>query len=147
LILEDDATLRKLFTAMLESRHYTVSSVSTAAEAIRICKKQPVDLFMADVVLPASSGPHVALELHQSCPKMAILFVSGTPIAGWRDSDFEDFRHLLSGSVDFLQKPFTLTALMVRVENLLSGTSPLTEFRTLLAEAESDRCTLKVLHA
>jgi DNA-binding response OmpR family regulator len=103
------------------------------------------DLLMADVILPSSSGTQVAVQIHHSCPGTAILFISGTPIQCIRHSDLGDFQRLLCARVDYLAKPFTLMTLVSTVENLVSGKSPLPEFRQQVKEVENGRAFANAL--
>ena len=137
LILDDEPICLQVCAAILASRHFTVVTVSNAADAIRTCQETSFDLLVADVELPASSGPNVAVEIHTCCPMMAILFISGTAIEGWRRTDVDDSRRLFQARVDFLQKPFTVMTMMHRVEHLLSGTSPLSDFRALVDQSDT----------
>jgi DNA-binding response OmpR family regulator len=83
----------------------------------------PNDLLVADVQLPDLSGTHVAVEVLKHCPKMPVLFISGTPMEGWPERDLRNFDVLAVGTVEFLPKPFQASALAARVEMLLNAES------------------------
>src|ERR1700686_2153508 len=108
LVLEDDPGNMQAFCAILSSMVYKVLEATTGGEAIEAYNKQyePINLFVSDMALPDVLGTEVALRLIQLQPDLHILFLSGTPIDDWPESDRRNFRQLPSGSVDFLEKPF-----------------------------------------
>lgn len=128
LLLEDEPINRSVISAILNHYGYRVLEAGTVAKAIQICAGRggAIDLLIADVQLPDGSGAHAALEAAKHCPKMPMLFISGTPMAGWRDRDLSYFEMLPVGMVDFLPKPFVASVLVERAEMLLNGESAAT---------------------
>jgi CheY-like chemotaxis protein len=125
LVLEDDFGNMQAFCAVLSSMGHRVLEATTGKEAIETSNKQYglIDLFVSDMSLPDLSGTEVALRLIQLQPDLPILFVSGTPIDDWPESDRHNFRHLPSDSVEFLEKPFRPSALKAKVESLVHSHS------------------------
>jgi two-component system cell cycle sensor histidine kinase/response regulator CckA len=85
-------------------------------EALRFMqdRDRPVDLLITDIVMPKMSGLELAEQLQVARPAMKILYMSGY-------SDDAIARHgPLPPSVSFLEKPFTLQALQVRVRDILT---------------------------
>jgi len=125
LVLEDDFGNRRAFCAILGTMGYRVLEATTGKEAIETCNKQElISLFVSDRALPDLSGTEVALQLTQLQSDLPILFLSGTPIDAWPETDRRNFRQLASGSVEFLEKPFRASALKTKVESLLQSHSP-----------------------
>ncbi|AGH48046.1 MULTISPECIES: response regulator [Sphingomonadales] len=91
--------------------YHVVATVDRATLAVKVLKREPVDLVLADVKLSAGSGLDVArVALEQGVP---VLFVTGTCPPG--ASDF---------AVGCLAKPYShrgLKAAIEAVENRLSG--------------------------
>ena len=82
---------------------------------------------MSDIALPDLSGTEVALiQLH---PDLAILFLSGTPIDYWPESDRRNFQQLPPGSEEFLEKPFRPSALQAKIESLVHNHSSVAGIR------------------
>ncbi len=52
LIIEDDETLRKVYTQVLTQHGYEVSSAATGPEGMRLFSQKPVDLLLLDIMLP-----------------------------------------------------------------------------------------------
>jgi CheY-like chemotaxis protein len=75
LLVEDEAFVRKATAEVLESAGYGLLVAGSAAEALEICRQgcRPVDLLLADVVMPGMSGRELALEFKISCPRARVL--------------------------------------------------------------------------
>jgi CheY-like chemotaxis protein len=125
LVCEDDLNNRQGFKALLSMLGYAVLAAATGRKAIEICqnKDRPIDLFIADLDLPDLSGTQVALKAAESNPHMPILFVSATPMDGWSRRDLYNFRQLPSALVDFIEKPFRLSALRDKIAELIQRAS------------------------
>ena len=129
LILDDDAANLQGIADVLRSEHYSVIEASTGSQAIENGKScGPISLFVTDMDLPRSSGTDIALKLVASNPNLPVLFISGTPMAWWTNRDLSNFKRFPANRVDFIEKPFSLTQLLVRVRNLIQRTlQPRTE--------------------
>ena len=121
LVLEDDPTNLQIIADVLRSYGYEVFDARTARDAIEMCADhiRTIHLLVTDVGLSDGSGTQVALEVIRSCPQMAVLFISGTPIHAWSTADLSNFDALRALVVDFLEKPFRPSDLESRVRRLL----------------------------
>ncbi len=79
LIAEDDDDLRNLMRDVLERSGYAVLDGGSASEAAEISQglKGHIDLLVADMALPDSSGKELADCLRESRPGLPVLYVSG----------------------------------------------------------------------
>jgi two-component system, cell cycle sensor histidine kinase and response regulator CckA len=116
LLVEDEASLRKLTQSTLTAMGYIVLEASDGAEAIKIAAetKRPVDLLLTDVIMPGMSGGELAKKLVADYPHICILFMSG-----YTDGAIEIRGHLKPGLV-VLRKPFTRETLVRTVEAALA---------------------------
>ena len=117
LIAEDDAILRPLVRALLEKLGYRVLEGGNAAEALESARRHqgPIHLLVADVVMPGASGRDLARELAQSRPATKVLYVSGY-------TDDAIVHHgMLEEGLNFLQKPFTPSALARKLREVLDA--------------------------
>ena len=76
-------------------------TASTYAQADRLLQDQPIDLLIADLLLPDGSGDDLLGLLHQRQPRAAAVVITGAPTL---DTAVAALRH---GAADFLAKPFT----------------------------------------
>lgn len=139
LVVDDDATSVKLLRLALERKGYRVVGLYTPEDAIARCldPDQKMDLLIADVIMPGLSGTHMAVQIREACASLPILFISGTPLEGWTAEDLKNARALLHEPVDFLQKPFTVDALFVKVDNLLKARGSVEHFAAMVSAAEA----------
>jgi len=115
LVVEDDELVRKLTCEALRHYGYQVLEAANGREALLACEKLqgPVSLMITDVVMPQMSGRELADRLHQLHPEMRVLYMSGY-------TDDAVIRHGLSDTaMFFLQKPFTPSALAIKVREVL----------------------------
>jgi two-component system cell cycle sensor histidine kinase/response regulator CckA len=121
LVLEDDPSNMRVFSALLCSMGYRVLEATTGTEAIAVGNRHqgPLDLLLSDVDVPEPSGTVVALELVKSYPDLKILFVSANPLDALGRNDLENFRQLPPDQVDFLEKPFRLLAFLDKVDEMI----------------------------
>jgi len=72
------------------------------------------------LILPTCRGTDVALTVSRLRPAIRVLFVSGTPVDGWRESDVRKMAQLPNGSFAFLGKPFQPKKLVNELDRLLN---------------------------
>lgn len=104
LIVEDEATLRRVIAQNLVRRGLEVRAVGTAAEAIDVLVEHPLDLLLLDINLPDRSGWDVLRELRQRGIAVETIVVSAIRVG---PDDREEF-----GPFGYLPKPFSLQALL-----------------------------------
>jgi DNA-binding response OmpR family regulator len=124
LILEDEPCVMGVLRLTLSD--YTLIEATNAHEAFQqfVDHGRKVDLLLADVTLPTSSGVHVARLLRAANPKLAVILMSGRPPGMWNDEAADELRRLGAHSVTLLEKPFSPDRLQSTVQGLL-GQRPL----------------------
>ena len=120
LVLEDNPSVMMLLRFILEQ--YSLIEASNAEEALRLFTDYgcQVDLLVADLLLPTSSGIQVALHLRSEVPYLPVILISGYPVSAWSDRDSADLEMLGSRSVRVLAKPFQAQELLNAVRELLA---------------------------
>lgn len=121
LVLEDNPSVMMVLRLMLET--YRLIEASTAEQAIRLFTDhgRKIDLLVADVTLPTSSGIQVALLLRLEIPDLPVILTSGYPVNDWSDGDLADLGRLGANSVAILPKPFQGKVLSDAVRELISA--------------------------
>ena len=117
LVVEDEAGIRGLIKRILGRQNYEVIEASNGRQALEIARQHPgpIDMLLTDVVMPEMGGFDLANLLLEERPKTKVLFISGyTGLAGFDPSQLP----LGSG---FLQKPFTLNALLAKVREVFAA--------------------------
>jgi CheY-like chemotaxis protein len=119
LVLDDHPATLQGIADVLRSEDYSVLEAATGLQAIEIGRRcWRLSLLVSDIELPDLSGTEVALALHELYPNLPILFMSGNAIADWRSQDRTNLRRFTANLVDFLEKPFSVSDLKIRVRRL-----------------------------
>jgi len=113
LVVDDDRFLRKALTYVLCRHGYDVIEACDGEEGLSIIRDVHPDLVYLDVVMPKMGGPALAKRLLARQPSLKVVFISG-----YADEAIGD-RRMLEEGASFLQKPFTLDALLLKVRRVL----------------------------
>ena len=120
LILDDQPANLHGIADVLRFEHYSVLEASTGLQAIEIgIQCGPLSLFITDIELPDASGIDIALTLVALYPDLPVLVISGNPMDWWATSDVSNFSRFPPNSVDFIEKPFSVSELKMRIRNLI----------------------------
>jgi PAS domain S-box-containing protein len=113
LVVEDEEAVRKLVRAALERNGYRVLLAADGVEALKIISSHdgPLDLVIADLIMPGMNGTELALKVKERLPKAEVLFISGYA------EDLQQFGEIDERS--FLQKPFAPRLLARKVREML----------------------------
>jgi hypothetical protein len=115
LLVEDEAGIRALVRKILRREQYNVLEAGSAEEALAMAAAAPgrIDLLVTDVMLASASGRELAERIRESRQDLKVLYISG-----YTDDDAVRTGAIPPGS-KFLQKPFTLGALVGKVKEAL----------------------------
>lgn len=118
LLVEDEAFVRNVTAEILELAGYRLVIARSAAEALALHPKssEPVDLLLADVVMPGMSGRELAAEFEGLYPRTLVLLMSGY-------AEQLTMCELSPSRATYLAKPFSRQALLRKVRAVLD-TSP-----------------------
>jgi CheY-like chemotaxis protein len=112
LVVEDDASVRRLAESILSRSGYSVLIASECEEAMDCLARHPggIDLLLTDVVLPGASGRELVNRARDVRPNLRVLYMSGySP------------EEIPGESEAFLPKPFSPDTLLARVRSRLAG--------------------------
>jgi DNA-binding response OmpR family regulator len=117
LIVEDEEGVRDLLVELLEGAGYRVCAAGCGLAALETADAldRPVDLLIADLVLPDIGGAELRDLLVEGRPEMRTLFVSGYTAAGPRGVA------ALEEGDTLLPKPFSGEVLLRHVRAVLDG--------------------------
>jgi len=117
LLVEDDPQLRQLSSSVLAHCGYNVLAAASPDEGLSICKANHSDirLLVTDVVMPRMNGRQLAEQILKLCPKVRVLYISG-----YTDNAIVHYG-VLDPGLWFLAKPFTLSALVAKVREVLDS--------------------------
>jgi CheY-like chemotaxis protein len=117
LVLESESGVRQLIGEILEIQRYRVVFASGFDDALRACAAQPspVDLVIADVMVPGVRDGRLLARLRAASPGIRALYVSADLEDGLDGEGREP------GFQGYLQKPFTVDAFVRAVRAALEG--------------------------
>ena len=84
LLVEDDARVRKLLGALLETLGYTVLSAASPAEALAHVEEHGarIEVLVTDLGMPGMNGRELAARVRAALPRVAVVLMSGYLGAG-----------------------------------------------------------------
>jgi CheY-like chemotaxis protein len=115
LLAEDEDAVRNLAMYLLRHCGYQVLVASSGTEALEVAARHagPIHLLVTDVVMPKMGGRQLAEALRPTHPGLRVLYLSGyTDDAMLR-------RGVLEPGAAFLEKPFSIAALGLKVREVL----------------------------
>jgi DNA-binding response OmpR family regulator len=117
LLVEDEASLRRLIGYALQTRGYEVIVAVDGRQGLEKARSESPDLILLDMVMPEMGGMEVlgALKKDARLKDIPVLIVT----ASAQKEDAEKAMDM--GAADCLIKPFHVPTLYDRVEELLSG--------------------------
>jgi CheY-like chemotaxis protein len=115
LLVEDEPAILNLGKKMLETMGFRVLAAGDPDEAIQFAEQHAgnIDLLVSDVVMPRMNGRDLAVRLQSIYPKLKCIFISGH---AW---DVVTDQGVLEEGVHFLEKPFSINQLNLKVREVL----------------------------
>ena len=125
LLVDDEETVRRFTSRVLQKHGFEVLSAGTGPEAIAAADghDRGIDLLLTDVMMPGINGCELAELMLARRPSLRILFISG-----YAEDVLVNSVGLVPGAA-FLGKPFKAKALVTKVREVLDA-SPATRSGT-----------------
>lgn len=116
LLVEDDETVRRMTTGMLEEMGYNVHAIAIPQDAVSFCRDSTnsVDIILSDVIMPGMSGKEMVEKIHAVRPGARVLYMSGYT------SDIISQKGVLEEDMHFIQKPFDMHQLHAKIKAALA---------------------------
>ena len=109
LLAEDERSLSRAVTALLERNHYAVGAVYDGAEALDYLEGGNYDALILDIMMPKVDGLEVLRRLRERGNAIPVLMLTAK-------GEVEDkVLGLDSGANDYLTKPFATAELLARL--------------------------------
>jgi len=109
LVVDNQPEILTVTKAILSRSSYSVRTATNGKEALQILNvEKPVDLVLAEALLPDLSGIELIRRVKQEFPGTAVMLMTG----------FAD--RPIDSSIPLIEKPFTTTTLIDRVESVLA---------------------------
>ena len=120
LIVDDEAQLADIASAMLAKYGYKIVTASSGVQALQILKGPlDIDLLFTDIIMPGGvDGYQLAQQAIEINPDLKILVASGYTNKEWSEEAEED-ELIRSLSENLLQKPYKRDTLITKIRELL----------------------------
>ncbi|MFZ1686026.1 MAG: response regulator transcription factor [Flavobacteriales bacterium] len=113
LVVEDDPNLGALLTEYLGAKGYTVELQKDGQQGFNAYKRGGHDLLLLDVMMPVKDGLTLAREIRNEDKQIPIIFLTAKSM---RQDAINGF---LSGADDYINKPFLMEELQLRIHAVL----------------------------
>jgi DNA-binding NtrC family response regulator len=79
LIVDDDESIRKTMTAILQEEGYSVDTAENGKEAIAKSNMEPYNVALIDIRLPDIEGTELLTKIRDTTPRMRKILITGYP--------------------------------------------------------------------
>jgi two-component system cell cycle sensor histidine kinase/response regulator CckA len=104
LVVDDDATVRRLVVEIFRNSEYQVLEASDGMEALMLLNtagKKPIDVLLTDVIMPRMNGAELARVAVERHPATRIIFMSG------HADEVVNCYGIPQSKLRYINKPFT----------------------------------------
>jgi len=108
-IADDDSNIREAIKVFLENEGYSVSAFPDGETLLAQFQREPADLLILDIMMPGPDGFTICARIREISTVPVIMLTA-------RDSDLDYVRGISLGNDDYFTKPFSPTALVMRVK-------------------------------
>jgi len=114
LVIDDEASMREFLEILLTRQGYQVMLAANGLEALGFCDRFHFDLVITDLKLPGLDGIEVTRKIQKAAPGTQVMVITAF---GSTESAVEAMK---AGACDYLEKPFQVNQVKLRIENNLS---------------------------
>ncbi|MDA3890700.1 MAG: response regulator [Salinivirgaceae bacterium] len=115
LLVDDSSTNNLLLESALKGQNFKISTATTGEEALKVLRKNEIDLVLLDIMMPGLSGYDVLEEMTKDEKLVSIPVIMVTA----RSQYEEEKRAKELGAADYFEKPLKLDKLILRVKELV----------------------------
>jgi len=103
LVVDDEQIVLNLVEDTLTDEGYSVTTTSSAKEAIELARQQPFDFILTDIRMPEMNGIDLVKEIHHIAPTIGVIFMTGY-------ANLDSAKQAIKeGAYDYIMKPFELS--------------------------------------
>ena len=136
LVVDDARGIRDLLSDLLEGEGYQVTLASNGNEALGLAETENPQAILLDINMPGINGVEVCRRLREGESTRSVPIIMMTALGDHKTKAFE------ARADDFVDKPFDLGDLLVRVKSILRVghlTDPAERLTTYMEELERNR--------
>ena len=113
LVIEDEQAIREGLVDVLVFHRYDVETAATGPQGLEMALSGTFDLILLDIMLPGLDGYEICDRIRASDREQPIIMLTA------KTSDEAIVQGLKLGADDYVQKPFSIQQLVLRIEAVL----------------------------
>ncbi|MFW6415301.1 MAG: response regulator, partial [Thermodesulfobacteriota bacterium] len=115
IVVEDNDMVREMTVEVLQDHGYNVYFADNGERCLELLQKHsgPLDLLLTDIIMPDMNGKDLFEQISRKFPQAKALYMSGYP------ENVISNHGILDRGVNFIQKPFSVQDLCLKVRELL----------------------------
>ena len=117
LVVEDESSVRRLVSKVLEKQGYRVLEAENGNHALEVASAFSFELLLTDIAMPGMDGRELAHSFRERRPDLPIVFMSG------HIQDRPEPESPNDNLTAYLQKPFSLQLLAQTIEEMFEKKS------------------------
>ncbi len=140
LIVEDDTEVRDYLQFNLKE----IANIKTASdgeEALKIIKENDINIIITDLMLPVMDGIKLCKAIKQNIRTSHIPIIILTAKTNQQD----ELEGLAAGADDYVNKPFNLSILKAKVQNMLKAKRRMLEHYSQTLEIDPEKVTFNAM--
>jgi PAS domain S-box-containing protein len=140
LIVDDEKSIRDIFTDILEMEGYNVITAADGYEAMDKFSSENFHMAIIDINLPGPNGIEILKSIKETSEDLEVIMISGEATL---DTAIESIRR---GAYDYILKPFDIKIIPEIVSKGLEKQRQVIETKQLLAKLRQKTSELSVLY-
>lgn len=113
LVVDDDETLLPVVCDLMSELGHTCAAANTAATALLLLERHPVDVMLADIRMPDTDGFGLLRQAKERWPDLDVIMMTAY------DMEHSYIDVIEAGASDFLVKPFRSDELQAKIQRVL----------------------------
>ncbi|MBC2705829.1 response regulator [Desulfobacula sp.] len=118
LIIDDEASIRKMLKKLFEKNGYAVIDAQDGSQGVKLFKEHEPDLIITDLIMPEKEGLETISEIKKINPDTKIIAMSGGGVV--EPEMYLDLAKNFGAQYSF-NKPIDNEALLAAVKHLMSN--------------------------
>jgi DNA-binding response OmpR family regulator len=118
LIVDDDADIVRIVTAMLAGQGWQVLAAYSGEEALQLVRAERPDLILLDIMMPRMNGIEVLRETRRIVPGTRVVMITAYGDVG------SYLESMDLGACEYINKPFETAELLALIRNVETTCHP-----------------------
>jgi DNA-binding response OmpR family regulator len=115
LIVDDDADIVAIVSAMLTGRGWQVRTAYDGETALSLVRREKPDVILLDIMMPRMNGLEVLKQVRQIAPESRIIMITAFgDVASYLDA-------MDLGACEYLNKPFDTAELLALIDKVVAA--------------------------